>query len=254
MIYDQKKLIEEIKKALKDKIDDIKEIKSKGVNSLALIGVKKNNNEPVFIKAFLTRNLNRRTREIEAYKKIDNKYVVKMQDYFSLKYDDEEIPVGIFDKIEGKDLSEIINSHESKNWNDNQLLDLIEKIVLGLKAIWEAPLIHRDIKPDNIKIKSNGDPVILDLGLAKHLDKEAITDPGSRPGTDLYNSPEQIQGEVLNERSDQFSLGITLYEFVTGTHPFENGKYDILNTLQDDIKNFRKDLNNSIILLINKLL
>ncbi|MCL5267308.1 MAG: serine/threonine protein kinase [Bacteroidetes bacterium] len=93
----------------------------------------------------------------------------------------------------------------------------------GLSRAHEAGIIHRDIKPANLIITRDGLVKIVDFGLAKLTGNVVQTTARSRPGTAAYMSPEQIQNGVVDARSDLFSLGVVLYEMVTGTRPFAAG-------------------------------
>lgn len=105
------------------------------------------------------------------------------------------------------------------------LCRFFEEVALGLHAMHEVGILHRDIKPGNLMVTSEGRPVILDLGLA--LDTEAqghrLTHPGDILGTLSYLSPEQIDGSEgsLDARTDVFALGVSLYEAMTGLRPFD---------------------------------
>src|SRR5215831_6352311 len=116
-------------------------------------------------------------------------------------------------------------------------LDVATQVASALSAAHEAGIVHRDIKPENIMARRDGYIKVLDFGLAKlteqfppgqtaAADSAASTkglvhtDPGKLMGTARYMSPEQIRGREVNGRSDIFSLGVVLYEMVTGRAPF----------------------------------
>ncbi|MFT7617877.1 MAG: serine/threonine protein kinase/Tfp pilus assembly protein PilF [Planctomycetota bacterium] len=101
-----------------------------------------------------------------------------------------------------------------------------EKIALAMHAAHDVGIVHRDIKPGNIMLTKDHEPILLDFGLA-HDDSDdagpSLTQTGDLFGTPAYMSPEQITGRrvVLDRRSDIYSLGVTLYECLTGKRPFE---------------------------------
>ncbi len=102
---------------------------------------------------------------------------------------------------------------------------LIERVALALHYAHERGVVHRDIKPANILIDAQGDPFVLDFGMARDVEDDwALTMTGELVGTPLYMPPEQIapkKGRALDRRADVFSLGVTLYEALTGVPPFD---------------------------------
>ncbi|HKE47837.1 MAG TPA: serine/threonine-protein kinase [Rhodanobacteraceae bacterium] len=116
-------------------------------------------------------------------------------------------------------------------WCDERALPLRARIELFLKvcaAVDHAHrhlVIHRDIKPANILVDRDGEPKLLDFGIARLVDAEEAahrTETGLRALTLAYASPEQIEGRPLNTATDVYSLGIVLYQLVSGAHPFDH--------------------------------
>ncbi|HLY63535.1 MAG TPA: protein kinase [Terriglobia bacterium] len=113
-----------------------------------------------------------------------------------------------------------------------ETIDIATQVAEGLTKAHEAGITHRDIKPENLMVSQDGIVKILDFGLAKLVPSQeefsdlctlssSPTQPGLVLGTLGYMSPEQAKGEPLDFRSDQFSLGLVLYEMVTGKRPFQ---------------------------------
>lgn len=127
--------------------------------------------------------------------------------------------------VDGKDLRELINGTPMAL---NKMLRIASKLTDGLAAAHERGIVHRDLKPENVMVSVDGFVKILDFGLAKLV--QPITQdgptvphtlPGSVFGTVGYMSPEQASGKPIDLRSDQFSLGVILYEMACGKRPFD---------------------------------
>ncbi|MCW8131774.1 MAG: protein kinase [Planctomycetota bacterium] len=122
--------------------------------------------------------------------------------------------------VEGRMLSDYI---EKDRLGHPQSVELLAKIGRALAFAHAQGVIHRDIKPENIMVRHNGEPVLMDFGLAKDFGKESVklSMTGSVMGTPSYMSPEQAQGLTVDERSDVYSLGAVMYEALTHRAPFE---------------------------------
>jgi serine/threonine protein kinase/tetratricopeptide (TPR) repeat protein len=100
-------------------------------------------------------------------------------------------------------------------------ISITKQICEGLEEAHSLGVVHRDLKPNNIMIDQNGNARIMDFGIARTVKEKGITGSGVLIGTPEYMSPEQVDGKEVDERSDIYSLGVILYEMVTGQAPFE---------------------------------
>ncbi|MEN8155154.1 MAG: protein kinase [Acidobacteriota bacterium] len=124
--------------------------------------------------------------------------------------------------LEGKSLKERILPGETDNINVEESLDVIREIAGALEYSHNKGLIHRDIKPENILFRNNGTPVLVDFGIAKdYSESKNFTMTGTSIGTPYYMSPEQIKGYPPDSRNDIYSLGVVLYEMLTGDIPYK---------------------------------
>jgi serine/threonine-protein kinase len=124
----------------------------------------------------------------------------------------------VLEYLEGRELSEILT--KEKQLPIHQILDIVKQVAQGLIYAHEHGVVHRDIKPTNIMVKSDSQVKITDFGIARMTSSAVQTQTGMVLGTPKYMSPEQVLGKPIDQRSDIFSLGVMLFEMLTQTSPF----------------------------------
>lgn len=133
----------------------------------------------------------------------------------------------VMEYVEGETLEKIISRKGKLELTES--LNIIKQILAGVGFAHSKGFIHRDLKPSNIIINKEGVAKIMDFGISKAIYEKGITKTGTKIGTLLYMSPEQIRAEEPTRQSDIYSIGITLYEMLSGRTPFDFGtEYDIM--------------------------
>ena len=171
----------------------------------------------------------------------------------------EEINDEMFIVMEYIDGHELRQKTGSTPLTLKETLDIALQVASGLCAAHDKGVVHRDIKSANIMVTNKGQVKILDFGLAKIRGGSHLTKVGMTLGTVEFMSPEQTQGKEADQRSDIWSLGVVLYEMLTGRLPFE-GKYEqavlysILNEDPHPIRELRNDVSSELAQVIEKTL
>ena len=160
------------------------------------------------------------------------------------------------DCYEGESLKEKIESGPLKI---EEAIDIAMQIAQGLQKAHEKGIIHRDIKPSNIFITTDVIVKIIDFGLAKLTGKTILTKEGTTLGTIDYMSPEQTRGEEIDHRTDIWSLGVILYEMITGQSPFKGDyeqavMYSIVNEEPEPITGLRSGVSMKLEHVVDKVL
>jgi len=178
------------------------------------------------------KRLKRFTREAQAASALNHPNICIVHDVGS----EDEIRYIVMEFVEGKTLRQILEEKESLP--ENEVIEIALQICDALKAAHAKGIIHRDLKPENIMVTNNGTVKVMDFGLAKLKNSEfesemsnadqssdllknsLKTSLSTLQGTASYMAPEQINKRDVDERTDIFSLGIVLYELLTGKNPF----------------------------------
>ncbi|WP_281615716.1 protein kinase [Flammeovirga sp. SubArs3] len=214
-----------------------KEIGEGGMATVYL-GIHENLETPAAIKVLhknFTKNEKVRQRfinEAKALYSLSHPYIVRL-----LNYDDNgEHLIMILEYVDGVDLKEYIQKHPEIKSVDNAI-PFFAKVLEAFAYAHKKGLVHRDIKPSNIMVNKDGNPVILDFGIAKLQDnmEASLTGTNALMGSRPYMSPEQIKSaKHLDHRSDIYSLGVTLYQLLTGENAYDTttlSEWDVMNKI-----------------------
>ena len=155
-------------------------------------------------------------RELDVMKTLDHPAILK--GLGSGKYN--RIPYLVTEFVDGKSLRNLIET--SAPLSPDQAVSLTRKIADGMAYCHQNEVIHRDLKPENILVTADGQPVIMDFGLALTKGSHRVTysNLSATMGTPDYMAPEQIEGQRGDQRTDIYSLGTILYELLSGAVPF----------------------------------
>ena len=159
--------------------------------------------------------INRFKNELKLARKITHKNVCRMHD---INEDDGTFYITM-EYVPGEDLKSFVK--RSERLTEGKALSIAKQICEGLAEAHRIGVVHRDLKPQNIMIDKKGNAKIMDFGIARSLEARGVTEAGMIIGTPDYMSPEQVEGIEADQRSDIYSLGIILYEMVTGLTPYE---------------------------------
>jgi hypothetical protein len=152
-------------------------------------------------------------REAEALGAIDHPNIVRVLDYGA----SSEGPFIVMELVSGGTLRDLMRARG--RLDQYAAAQMAAAIADGLEAAHLRGVLHRDLKPDNVLLDAEGRPKIADFGIARLAAATAITRTGELLGTPQYLSPEQMSGDVVDERADVYALGVIMYEMLTGTQP-----------------------------------
>ncbi|TAK82777.1 MAG: response regulator [Betaproteobacteria bacterium] len=191
-----------------------------GGTSRVYLASRERDDEPLVVKILRSevtadsRALARFMEEYSLVERIQSRHVARIYDHGTA----DEHAYLVMEFFEGGDLNKRLGG---KALPPPECLRLFRELMLALGDIHEKGILHRDLKPQNLMFRDDGSLAIVDFGIAKHIDAADMTGHGEILGTPRYMSPEQVQGKVLDLRTDIYSAGVLLFQMLTGRHVFE---------------------------------
>src|SRR5712692_5449672 len=159
--------------------------------------------------------LQRFKQELTLARQVTNRNVIRSFDLGEA----EGVKFSTMECIEGQDLRTLLA--EKGKYKVEEAVGIMHQVCLALEAAHSEGVVHRDLKPQNIMLDDQGKVSVMDFGIARSVEMAGMTQTGTLVGTPEYMSPEQVQGEKADTRSDLFTLGIIFYELLTGKMPYK---------------------------------
>src|SRR5688572_7816115 len=202
----------------------------KGAMGVVYEGIDPKLNRRVAIKTILKSHLDpdtakdysmRFSREAQAVARLNHPHIVQVYDFA----EEGDIAYLVMEFIRGKELKNFFDANE--RFDIKEAVRIMGELLDALEFAHNAGIIHRDIKPANVMLDAQARTKLTDFGVARVTDNDRTqaerTQAGTMVGTPAYMSPEQITGGSIDKRTDVFSAGIILYQFLTGEKPFTGG-------------------------------
>ena len=163
--------------------------------------------------------------EAQAIAKLNHPNIIEIKDVSEA----EGRPYYIMTYIQGGSLEDLLQ--REKKISPERAIEICKGILSALSEVHKKGIIHRDIKPDNVLLGENGEPILIDFGIAR-VEEESTQKPktgtGMTIGTVTYMSPEQLEGNNIDYRTDIYSVGILLYELLIGEPPFKGSSTSLI--------------------------
>jgi eukaryotic-like serine/threonine-protein kinase len=219
----------------------IRGVLGKGAMGLVYDGHDATLNRRVAIKTILTRDLDESTarhyekrfqREVRAVARLNHPHIVQVYDFGT----EGDLAYIVMEYIEGKELKDYLDAKE--RFDLGTIFRFMGELLDALEFAHEAGVIHRDVKPANLMLDAGRKVKLTDFGVARITDPGGesadMTRAGAMIGTPSYMSPEQIQGQAIDRRTDIFSAGVLFYQLITGRKPFEGSGFPLAKKIMQD--------------------
>ena len=192
-------------------------------------GVHLESKRTVAIKVLLKageRRVARFEREAQAMERLSHPNIIDLV----MTGTDRGQPYIVMEYVTGGDLEQA----KSEGLSTQRTLEVMAQVARAVDHAHRAGILHRDLKPANVLLDAGGEPRVTDFGLAKILDRETqLTQTNAVLGTPYYMAPEQVRGEGFSEKTDVYSLGVMLYELLTGEFPVvASNRIELFNAIQ----------------------
>jgi serine/threonine-protein kinase len=233
---------------------NLERVLGKGAMGVVYEGVDPRLGRRVAIKTILKAHLDEDTgkdfamrfvREAQAVARLNHPNIVQVYDFG----EENDIAYLVMEFIKGKELKNFFDANE--RFDLKEVVRIMSELCEALEFAHAAGIIHRDIKPANVMIDAQGRTKLTDFGVARVADSDKTsverTQAGTMVGTPAYMSPEQITGGNIDKRTDVFSAGIILYQFLTGDKPFTgSGAWTIAKKIIQEDPPAPSTLNNAV--------
>ena len=219
----------------------IRGVLGQGAMGLVYDGLDPKLNRRVAIKTILTRKLSpdaarmatvRFEREVKAVARLNHPNVVQVYDFAT----EGDLAYIVMEFVQGKELKDFLDANE--RFDLKRIFSVMAELLSALDFAHEAGIIHRDVKPANVMVTADGHSKLTDFGVARFTEPDAsqidMTRAGQLIGTPSYMSPEQIQGQTIDRRSDVFSAGILFYQLLTWKKPFSGSQWELAKKIIED--------------------